>query len=411
MSDKGIVIVGASHGGVQLAASLREKGYEGPLTMLTSEPDLPYQKPPLSKGYIKEPDPKPTPLRPEKFYTDRSIDLRLGTTASALDLSGGEVRLTDGTAIPCSRIALAVGSRPRRIPIPNIDAPGVLELRTYQDSQAIKAGFNAAESVLVIGGGFIGLEIAATAAVLGKQVTVLEAEGRLMARAVSPAVSAYFLSYLGGLGADIRLNARVSGIRLSDDGSAAGADLADGSVINADCVISGTGVLPSTELAEAADLTIENGVAVGPTMLTSVPEVASIGDCASYMHWQVGRRVRLESVQNAVDQAKTAAAALLGDAEPYHEVPWFWSDQADAKLQIAGLSDGTETAVLRGDPENGSFSAFLFADGKLRCVESVNKAGDHALGRRLLALDSGLTPEQAADPDFDLRGLMKRARS
>ncbi len=411
MSEKGIVIVGASHGGVQLAASLREKGYEGPLTMLTSEPDLPYQKPPLSKGYIKEPDPTPTLLRPEKFYTDRSIDLRLGTTASALDLSGGEVRLADGTAIPCSRIALAVGSRPRRIPVPNIDAPGVLELRTYQDSQAIKAGFNAASSVLVIGGGFIGLEIAATAAVLGKQVVVLEAEGRLMARAVSPAVSAYFLSYLGGLGADIRLNARVSGIRVSGDGIAAGADLADGSVIDADCVISGTGVLPCTELAETAGLGIENGIAVGPTMLTSVPEVASIGDCASYMHWQVGRRVRLESVQNAVDQAKTAAAALLGDAEPYHEVPWFWSDQADAKLQIAGLSDGTEMAVLRGDPEAGSFSAFLFADGKLRCVESVNKAGDHALGRRLLATDAGLTPDQAGDPDFDLRALVKRARS
>ncbi|MEP3112624.1 FAD-dependent oxidoreductase [Nisaea sp.] len=411
MSEKGIVIVGASHGGVQLAASLREKGYEGPLTMLTSEPDLPYQKPPLSKGYIKDPDPKPTPLRPEKFYTDRSIDLRLGATASAIDLSGGEVQLADGAAIPCSKIALVVGSRPRRIPIPNIDAPGVLELRTYQDSQAIKAGFNAASSVLVIGGGFIGLEIAATAAVLGKQVTVLEAEGRLMARAVSPAVSAYFLNYLGGLGADIRLNARVSGIRLSDNGLAAGADLADGSVIDADCVISGTGVLPCTELAEAAGLAIENGISVGPTMLTSVPEVASIGDCASYMHWQVGRRVRLESVQNAVDQAKTAAAALLGDAEPYHEVPWFWSDQADAKLQIAGLSDGTETAALRGDPETGSFSAFLFADGKLRCVESVNKAGDHALGRRLLAVDAGLTPEQAADPDFDLRALVKRARS
>ncbi|WP_319024989.1 NAD(P)/FAD-dependent oxidoreductase [Nisaea nitritireducens] len=411
MSDKGIVIVGASHGGVQLAASLREKGYEGPLTMLTSEPDLPYQKPPLSKGYIKEPDPKPTPLRPEKFYTDRSIDLRLSTTATALDLSGGEVRLADGSAIPCSKIALAVGSRPRRIPVPNIDAPGVLELRTYQDSQAIKAGFNAAESVLVIGGGFIGLEIAATAAVLGKRVTVLEAEGRLMARAVSPAVSAYFLSYLGGLGADIRLNARVSGIRLSGDGTAAGADLADGSVIDADCVISGTGVLPCTELAEAAGLSVENGIAVGPTMLSSVPEVASIGDCASYVHWQVGRRVRLESVQNAVDQAKTAAAALLGDAEPYHEVPWFWSDQAEAKLQIAGLSDGSEEAVLRGDPESGSFSAFLFADGKLRCVESVNKAGDHALGRRLLAVDAGLTPEQAADPDFDLRALVKRARS
>lgn len=411
MSDKGIVIVGASHGGVQLAASLREKGYEGPLTMLTSEPDLPYQKPPLSKGYIKEPDPKPTPLRPEKFYTDRSIDLRLSTTATALDLSGGAVTLADGSAIPCSKIALAVGSRPRKIPVPNIDAPGVLELRTYQDSQAIKAGFNAAGSVLVIGGGFIGLEIAATAAVLGKRVTVLEAEGRLMARAVSPAVSAYFLSYLGGLGAEIHLNARVSGIRLSSDGIAAGADLADGSVIDADCVISGTGVLPCIELAEAAGLSVENGIAVGPTMLSSVPEVASIGDCASYVHWQVGRRVRLESVQNAVDQAKTAAAALLGDAEPYHEVPWFWSDQAEAKLQIAGLSDGTETAVLRGDPESGSFSAFLFADGKLRCVESVNKAGDHALGRRLLAVDAGLTPEQAADPDFDLRALVKRARS
>ena len=411
MSDKGIVIIGASHGGVQLAASLREKGYDGRLTMLTSEPDLPYQKPPLSKGYIKDPDPKPALLRPETFYTDRSIELRLSTTATALDLTGGKVRLADGSAIACSKIALAVGSRPRKIAVPNIDAPGVLELRTYQDSQAIKAGFNAAHSVLVIGGGFIGLEIAATAAVLGKRVTVLEAEERLMARAVSPAVSAYFFGYLTALRADIRLTARVSGIRLSGDGVAVGADLADGSIIGADCIISGTGILPCTELAEAAGLAVDNGIAVGPTMLSSIPEVASIGDCASFVHWQTGGRVRLESVQNAVDQAKTAAAAFLGDAAPYREVPWFWSDQAEAKLQIAGLSDGTETAVLRGDPESGSFSAFLFADGKLRCIESVNKASDHALGRRLLAMDAGLTPAQATDPDFDLRSLVKRSRS
>ncbi|UUX50615.1 FAD-dependent oxidoreductase [Nisaea acidiphila] len=409
MTDKGIVIVGASHGGVQLAASLREKGYEGPLTMLTSEPDLPYQKPPLSKGYIKEPDPKPTVLRPEKFYTDRDIDLRLGTEATAIDKVAGSFTLADGSSIPCSRIALAVGSRPRRIPVPNIDAPGVLELRTYADSQAIKAAFDASSSVLVIGGGFIGLEIAATAALLGKSVTVLEAEARLMARAVSPAVSAYFLAYLSGLGADIRLNARVAGIRVSG-GKASGADLADGSSIEADCVISGTGVVPCTELAEAAGLEIENGISVGETMLSSIPEIAAIGDCASYVHWQLGRRVRLESVQNAVDQAKTAAAALLGEAAPYHEVPWFWSDQGEAKLQIAGLSDGSEEGVLRGDPESGSFSAFLFADGKLRCVESVNKAGDHALARRLIAAAVPLTPEQAADPDCDLRALVKQAR-
>lgn len=409
MSDKGIVIVGASHGGVQLAASLREKGYEGPLAMLTSEADLPYQKPPLSKGYIKDPEPKPSLLRPEKFYTDRNIDLRLSTEAVAIDRTAASVTLADGSAIPCSSIALAVGSRPRRIPVPNIDAPGVLELRTYEDSQAIKAGFDAAASVLVIGGGFIGLEIAATAAQLGKSVTVLEAEARLMARAVSPAVSAYFLEYLSGLGADIRLNARVSGIRLSG-GRAAGADLADGGAIDADCVISGTGVEPCTELASAAGLSIENGISVNDIMLTSVPQVAAIGDCASYVHWQLGRRVRLESVQNAVDQAKTAAAALLGDAAPYHEVPWFWSDQAEAKLQIAGLSDGSEEAVLRGDPESDSFSAFLFAGGKLRCVESVNKAGDHALARRMLASDVPLTPAQAADPDCDLRALVKQAR-
>jgi 3-phenylpropionate/trans-cinnamate dioxygenase ferredoxin reductase subunit len=409
VTDKGIVIVGASHGGVQMAASLREKGYDGPLTMLTSEPDLPYQKPPLSKGYIKEPDPKPTILRPEKFYTDRNIDLRLATEATAIDRGAGSVTLADGSSIACSKIVLAVGSRPRRIPVPNVDAPGVFELRTYHDSQEIKAAFDASGSVLVIGGGFIGLEIAATAAQLGKKVTVLEAEGRLMARAVSPTVSAYFFGYLTSLGADIRLNARVAGVRVSG-GKASGADLADGTAIEADCVISGTGVVPCTELAESAGLTLDNGIAVNEIMLSSVPEIAAIGDCASYVHWQLGRRVRLESVQNAVDQAKTAAAALLGEAAPYHEVPWFWSDQAEAKLQIAGLSDGTEEAVLRGDPEDGSFSAFLFSGGKLRCVESVNKAGDHALARRLIAMDAEVTPEQAADPDFDLRGLVKRAR-
>lgn len=410
MARDGIVIVGASHGGVQLAASLREKGYDGPLTMLSDEPDLPYQKPPLSKGYIKEPEPAATPLRPEKFYNDRNIDLRLGVAAEAVDPAGRAVRLAGGGSLRFEKLALAVGARPRRIPVPNIDAPGVLELRTFRDSQAVKAAFDAAATVLVIGGGFIGLEVAATAAVLGKRVTVLEAEGRLMARAVSPAVSAWFLDYFRSLGADIRLNARVAGIRLSG-GRASGAELSDGSVVGADCVISGTGVVPNIEIAAAGGIRVDNGIAVDETMHSSIPEIFAFGDCASYVHWQLGRRVRLESVQNAVDQGKTVAAAMLGDAPAYREVPWFWSDQADAKLQIAGLSDGSETAVVRGEPASGSFSVFLFAGEVLRAVESVNKAGDHALARRLLAAGLSPTPAEAGDGDFDLRSLVKRERT
>lgn len=406
MSAKNIVIVGGGHGGSQIAASLRDKGYDGKLTLITAEPDLPYQRPPLSKAYLKTLDHDLLPLRPESFYVKNDIELRLATTATAIDLRGEALKLADGSEIAFDRLALAPGARPRVPAIEGIDLDGVVYLRDATDARDLRTRLHKAANVVVVGGGFIGLEIAATARLLGKIVTVLEAADRLMGRVVAPEISQHFLNLHRGWGSDIRLDTPIGRV-IGDAGKAVAVETALGDRIPADIVVMGIGVVANTELAEDAGLSIDNGIVVDEFMTTSAPNIVSIGDCVSFHHWQLGRRVRLESVQNAVDQAKLAAATLLGSPEPYHEVPWFWSDQGDAKLQMVGLSMDATTSVQRGNPDNGAFSVFHYREDALVAIDSVNRPADHMVGRRLMAAGLALTPEEAGDEGIDLKALLK----
>jgi 3-phenylpropionate/trans-cinnamate dioxygenase ferredoxin reductase subunit len=408
VSGEGIAIVGGGHGGSQIAASLREKGYDGKLTLVTAETDVPYQRPPLSKAYLKTLDHDLLPLRPESFYVKNDIDLRRGTTATAIDLRAGALTLAGGGAIAFDRLALAPGARPRVPAIDGVDLDGVFYLRDAADARKLRTRLHEAATVVVVGGGFIGLEIAATVRLLGKTVTILEAADRLMGRVVAPEISKHFLELHRGWGTDVRLNTPVGRV-FGEDGRVIAVETAGGEAIDAEIAVIGIGVVPNVELAAEAGLAIENGISVDEFMLTSAPNVVAIGDCVSFHHWELGRLVRLESVQNAVDQAKTAAATLLGAKEAYRAVPWFWSDQGDVKLQMVGLSMDATNSVLRGKPEDGAFSVFHYKDERLVAIDSVNRAGDHMVGRRILSGGMTLTPEQAADESIDLKALVKQA--
>jgi 3-phenylpropionate/trans-cinnamate dioxygenase ferredoxin reductase subunit len=405
MAGKGIVIVGGGHGGSQIAATLREKSYDGPLTLISAETEIPYQRPPLSKAFLKDPAHDLLPLRPASFYEKHHVDLRLGAEVVAIDRREGLVRLADGSALPYGKLALAVGSRPRIPPIAGINLDGVFYLRHADDARRIRARFHDASSVVVIGGGFIGLEIAATARLLGKTVTVLEAADRLMGRVVHPEISRHFLQLHQGWGSDIRFKTPVGAI-IGEGGRVIAVETAHGERVDADIAVIGIGILPNVEMAADAGLAVDNGILVDQFMATSDPNIVSIGDCVAFDHWELGRRVRLESVQNAVDQGKTAAMTLLGKPEPYRAVPWFWSDQGDVKLQMVGLSSNATRSVLRGHPDSGSFSFFHFAGERLVAIDSVNRPADHMIGRRLIGAGISPTAEQAPDESADLKAFV-----
>lgn len=405
MSGKGIVIVGGGHGGSQIAASLRSDGYDGPLTLVTAERDVPYQRPPLSKAFLKDPKHDLLPLRPESFYAKNAIDLRLGAEVATIDRAGAAVVLTGGTAIPFDRLALATGATPRVPPVAGTDLDGVFTLRHAEDARRLRDGLNAANDVVVVGGGFIGLEIAGTARLLGKTVTVLEAADRLMGRVVAPEISQHFLALHRGWGSDMRLGTAVGKIA-GEGGKVVAVETAAGDRIPADIAVIGIGVMPNVALAEQAGAATENGVLVNDFMETSVPGIHAVGDCVSFDHWELKRRIRLESVQNAVDQAKTLAAAILGKREPYRAVPWFWSDQGDVKLQMVGLSGDATESHVRGNPDDGSFSVFHYAGTRLVAIDSVNRAADHVLGRRMIGAGISPPPASVADTSVDLKALL-----
>ncbi len=409
MSDKSVVIVGAGHAGVQAAASLREEGFEGALTLLCDEPDLPYQRPPLSKAFLKgQMDLAGLPLRAEKFFVDHRIDLRLGAKALRLDRRGRRVELVSGESASYDHLILATGARQRELRAPGVDLAGVYTLRAIRDAQAIREALGPGRRVAIIGAGFIGLEIAATALALGGDVTVIEI-ARPLGRAVSPAMSSFFLDAHREFGAKFRLGQGVVAIH-GEAGRASEVELGDGERVPADVVIVGVGVTAEDALAREAGLACENGIVVDAHLTTSDPAISAIGDCAQFPSLSLGAPLRLESVQNATDQAKTVARRLVGKPEPYDALPWFWSDQGDLKLQIAGLSHGVDTWVTRGDPASRAFAVFGFREGKLKVVETVNRGAEHMAARRLIASGTPLTPEQAADLAFDLRKLALAAK-
>lgn len=407
MAD-GVVIIGGGQAGAEAASALRVLGYDAPILLIGDEPQAPYQRPPLSKDYLLgKLDAARLPLRAETYYDKQKIGLLMGQRVITIDPQIRRLRLKSGAVIPYDELILAVGARNRPLPVKGSER--VLYLRNHAEADAIRERLADAQSVAVIGGGFIGLELAAAARKHGKQVTVIEAGPRLMARAVPPLLSKFFFEVHRGEGVEILLGATVEEIE-SD-----AVKMADGSRRPADLVLAGIGVIPNTELAEDAGLAIGNGIVVDEFLRTGASHIFAIGDCAEYPNifsrslTGIGERVRLESVQNAVDQAKCVARQIVGNRSPYRDAPWFWTDQFEIRFQMAGLSGGHDQAVVRGDIESRKFSAFYFKQGRFLAADSVNRFGDHIAVRKILNAGTQVTPQQAGDESFDLKRVMDTA--
>ena len=401
-----IVVVGAGQAGQQLCDSLRRGGYEGRLVLVGDEPVLPYQRPPLSKKFLTGAlEAERLLLRPESFYEKANVELRLARRVTAIDRAARTLTLNDGEVLAWSGLALTTGTRIRPLSVPGAAEADVHYVRSLADGEALKARLATAERLAVIGGGFIGLEVAAIARELGKQVVVIEAAERLMARAVAPLVSAFYAELHRAHGVEVLLGTGIEAIRGADSRHVV--VTTDGREHAVDLIVAGIGVVPNSELAEAAGLACHNGIVVDVHARTSDPAIVAAGDCTWHMNGFLERDIRLESVQNAVDQAKTAAASLLGRDEPYRQVPWFWSDQYDVKLQIAGIGMPHDEAVLRGDPASRQFSVYYFRAGALVGVDSMNRPAEHMAARKLLGQGIALSPAQAADPAVDLMQIAR----
>ncbi|WP_028713816.1 NAD(P)/FAD-dependent oxidoreductase [Paracoccus sp. J55] len=399
-----IVIIGTGQGGQQMAASLRQEGFQGEILMLGEEPGLPYQRPPLSKAYMANGNAAALLLKPASFYERSAIVLRDGVRVAAIDRAAREVVTGDGARHPYDHLVIATGARNAPPPIPGLDAPGVVELRSLADAERIRRRLAATRHAVVVGGGFIGLEFAAMARAAGVAVTVVEAAPRLMSRALSPEMADWFLTLHREMGSQVLLDAPVAGVLAGADGRASGVVLADGREVSGDLVLMATGVRPNSELAEAAGLACANGILVDATLATADPAISALGDVAAFPG-PLGRPLRLETVQAAVDHARHIARRLVGGASaPYAAVPWFWSDQGKAKLQIAGLLTGADRTVVLPQPEAAPV-VLLFRGGHLAAVETVNAAGIHMAARRMI----GCPLAQLEAHGFDLRAAMKAA--
>src|ERR1700751_5833145 len=405
MSKGTVLIVGAGHAGFQVAASLRQHGYAERLCLINHEAHLAYQRPPLSKAYLKGGGaPDSLMFRPDKFYRDQNIDL-IADRAVAIDRGNHKLLLASGASLEYGHLVLATGARNRLLDIPNANLEAVRYLRTLDESEALRRQISSGQRVVVIGAGFIGLEFAATARAKGLEVDVVELGARVMARAVTAEISQFFQARHTAAGIRIHLGVQATSIE-SDGTRVTGVSISAGRHIPADLVVVGVGVLPNVELAHEAGLPVAAGIIVDEQLLTSDPDISAIGDCALFASPRFGGSLRLESVQNATDHARCVAARLTGDSKLYDSHPWFWSDQGDDKLQIAGLTTGYDQVVMRGDPAQKAFSAFCYRDGKLVGIESVNRAGDLMFGRRFLGTDRALPHENAVDPRFDLKAAL-----
>lgn len=403
----GVVIVGGGQAGYQTAESLRQEGYEGSITIVAEENTPPYQRPPLSKAYLLgEIDRARLLFRTPEYYSDKNIDLRLNTRAESIDRDAKQVTLSDGDSLDYDDLVLVTGARTRTLPIPGSDLNGIYTLKTLDDVDLIEAQLAKASEVVVVGAGFIGLEFAAVASKVGKNVTVLEAAPRVMGRVVTEQLSQYFENYHREKGVEIVCNAFADSFSGEDAVSAV--NCKDGSSYPAQLVVVGIGVIANIELAEAAGLACNNGIVVNEQCQTEDPNIYAAGDCAVFEHPFAGKAIRLESVQNAADQGRVVAANITGNAKHYDTVPWFWSDQHDLKLQMVGLQDGCDRTVVRGDIATNKFSLFHFRGDELRAVDSVNKAADHIQGRKLLAAGMFPTAEQIEDESFKLASLLKK---
>jgi 3-phenylpropionate/trans-cinnamate dioxygenase ferredoxin reductase subunit len=409
MAQDPVIIVGAGHAGFQLAASLRQHGFEEPIVLLGDEAVLPYQRPPLSKDYL---DGKIgldlLLMRPEAFFRDHRIEVLTGARVGEIDRSGRRVQFASGERLSYSHLVLATGARNRVPPLPGIELDGVCYLRTLAETDELRERLAAANRVVVIGAGFIGLEFAAIARAQGKAVHIVEVTDRVMGRVVTVPTSLFFAEAHRQTGVELIFGARAAAIDGSG-GKVTGVELEDGRRLPADLVLVSIGVVPNEELAAAAGLAVANGIVVKPELSTADPNISAIGDCASFpcVHCE-GAMTRLEAVQNAADHARCVADRLVGQPHPYGALPWFWSEQGELRLQIAGLCTMHDRTVLRGDAESGEFSVFCYRGGHLLGIESINRPADHAHARRLLSAGRPVSPEEAADLSFDLRAAATR---
>lgn len=401
-----IVIIGAGHAGGSAVAFLRQYGWKGPITLIGEEPVPPYQRPPLSKAWLKgEADAQSLALRPAGFYVEQRIDLRLGQRVTAIDCTARTVVLDKGEELSYEHLILATGARPRKLDLPGSDLDGVLGLRGMADADRLKIALRPGARLAVIGGGYIGLEVAASARALGAEAVVIEREPRVLARVASPALSAFMQDYHRAKGVALELDAAAEVLE-GTAGRVVGLRLADGRLIPCDVALIGVGAVPNDEMARQAGLDCAGGVVVDLAARTSDPDIHAIGDCTIRPLPLYARMGRLESVPNAVEQAKQAAAVICGRPPPAPEVPWFWSDQFDLRLQFAGLPFDVAETVIRGDPATASFAIFhLNAEGILQAVEAVNAAPEFMAGRMMIARRQRTARDRLQDPSLSMREI------
>jgi 3-phenylpropionate/trans-cinnamate dioxygenase ferredoxin reductase subunit len=397
-----MVIVGAGHAGAQGAESLRREGYDGRIVLIGAEPHLPYQRPPLSKKLLAGELPfERTLIKSAAYYEQARIELKMGTGVQSLDCREHRLTLDNGEALAYERLLLCPGSEARRLTVPGAGLEGIFYLRTIDEVEAIRARCRPGARLVVVGGGYIGLEIAATCVKLGLDVTVLEMMDRAMNRVVAPEVSAFFAAEHASHGVKLHCNAAVSA--LEGDGHVREVVCGDARRFAADLVVIGVGIVPVTGLAAAAGIACDNGIVVDEYCRTSEPDVFAAGDCTNHPSIRYGRRVRLESVDNAFEQARSAAANMLGKATIHDKVPWFWSDQYDLKLLIVGLSQGFDRCILRGDPAARGFSACYLREGELIALDAINSPKDYMAARKLIAERARPDPARLPDPSIALK--------
>lgn len=407
----GVVIVGGGQAGAQAAVSLRDGGYAEAVTLIGEEPGLPYQRPPLSKAYLLgKIGGDQMLLKAASVYADNAIAVIDGIAVDAIDRSAKHVSLSNGRTLDYDHLVLATGARQRVLEVPGAELDGIMLLRTLADADALMARIDGVRRAVVVGAGFIGLEFAAVARAKGIEVVIVEAAPRPMGRALSADMARFFEERHIGWGSSFLFGAGVS--RFVGEGHVRAVELTDGVTIEADLVLVGIGVIPNDELAAKAGLETADGIVVDHFLQTSDPAIFAIGDCARHPNpYCDGGPARIESVQNATDQGRSVAARILGSDQRYDAIPWFWSDQGDLKLQIAGVGTGHDTTVVRGDPAAGAFSVFCFRGDRLLAVESVNRGPDHIMARRLIAAGAAITAAEAADEATPLKALLARAKA
>lgn len=407
METRDVIIVGSGHGGAQAAIALRQNGFEGSVLMVSRDSELPYERPPLSKEYLSGDKPfERILIRPEQFWGDKNIELRLGTEVVAIDPAMHEVALGDGESIGYSKLIWAAGGAPRALTCSGADLKGVHAVRTRSDVDTLMRELaDGAKKAVVVGGGYIGLEAAAVLRKLDCEVTLLEAQPRVLARVAGEELSAFYQAEHRAHGVDLRLETMVDCLE-GENGRVARVRLHDGSAVEADLVIVGIGIVPSVEPLAKAGAVCSNGVDVDRSCRTSLEDVFAIGDCAAHSsRWAQDAVLRIESVQNANDMATAAAKAICGEPQDYAAFPWFWSNQYDLKLQTAGLSTGYDATVLRGDPATRSFSVVYLRDGRVIALDCVNAMKDFVQGRKLVEQSVSPDPNALADTSIPLKKL------